>query len=81
MSLYIYESIRNQPFGQVKYPNLIFFNILVGSGQNRLKIQQLVKKKSDRQNFGPIRLKFNQNVLTYINFTVIHFQGLNINIF
>ena len=50
MSLYIYESIRNYPLVQVKYQNLIFLNILVGSGQNRVKIQQLVKK-SHRHNF------------------------------
>ena len=81
MPLYIYKGIRNQPLGQVKYKNLIFFSISVEFGQNREKIYQLVKKKPYRPNFGPIRLKLNQNVLTYTNFTVIQFQGLNINIF
>ena len=49
MLLYIYEGIRNRPLVQVKYQKLIFFNILVGSGQNRVKIQQLVKKKSQTE--------------------------------
>ena len=49
MRLYIYKCITNQLLGQVKYQHLIFFNISVEIGQNREKINQLVKKKSQTE--------------------------------